>query len=474
MEDLRDYFNISLQELELSLLEVLRKSLGIALESCLKTIDNAILLRRDSKRFKVKEFVETTIETILGQQITINRRYYFDTKTGKYVFLLDKVLGLPEETQVSPALAECLLHQAALTPSYRAAADSIEQIMGKRVVSHETVRQVVKSAGKAMEEALKIEIQEANGKHRVRLVFIETDALHVPLQNDKKRSVPEYIATIHEGWKPRTPGSKDYALKKVVQIRARNASQLWEKVRDFIYSYYDVDENTMIIINGDRASWIRKGTEYLPNALYQVDRYHVKRDLRRIFADSKVLPKVEEALDSDDVTGATFLAELAQAKLKLTDPDKAEDCQRLLNDLSQIADATVDYRKRLEARGISVDGLRGLGAGESQMSCFARRVKGKRSWSREGLGAMMELLCWRNTGRLQKVTDNVIKFMRKIDFSLGSLKEIAEKAVRKVVRKNVYVPRAAGTPIAHVGRTSSGGMSNLMHRLNEGGMLSSC
>ncbi|MCK9223265.1 MAG: hypothetical protein M0Q40_11730 [Limnochordia bacterium] len=31
------------------------------------------------------------------------------------------------------------------------------------------------------------------------------------------------------------------------------------------------------------------------------------------------------------------------------------------------------------------------------MSRFARRVKGKRSWSREGLGAMMELLCWRNT-----------------------------------------------------------------------------
>jgi len=63
----------------------------------------------------------------------------------------------------------------------------------------------------------------------------------------------------------RTPDSKDYALKKMVQI--------WEKVRDLIYIYYDVDENTMIIINGDRASWFRKGTEYVPNALYQVDRY---------------------------------------------------------------------------------------------------------------------------------------------------------------------------------------------------------
>ncbi|MCK9222791.1 MAG: UPF0236 family protein [Limnochordia bacterium] len=153
----------------------------------------------------------------------------------------------------------------------------------------------------------------------------------------------------------------------------------------------------------------------------------MKRDLRRIFTDSKVLPKVEEALDSDDVTGATFLAELAQAKLELTDPDKAGDYQRLLNDLSQIADATVDYRKRLEARGISVDGLRGLGAVKPQIFCFARRVKGKRSWSRERLGAMMERLCWRNTERLQEVTDNVIKFMRKIDFNLGSLKEIAKK-----------------------------------------------
>jgi len=38
-------------------------------------------------------------------------------------------------------------------------------------------------------------------------------------------------------------------------------------------------------------------------------------------------------------------------------------------------DATVDYRKRLQARGVSVEDFRGLGAGER----YATRVKGKRS-----------------------------------------------------------------------------------------------
>jgi hypothetical protein len=469
LNELRYRIGISLQELEISLLQVLRKSLATALESCLNAIDDWIKEERNRDRYEIKERKATTIETILGEPVTFSRRYYLDKQTGKYVFLLDEVLGLPKETEVSPALAELILHQVALTPSYRAAAASLEKAMGKRVVSHETVRQIVKSAGLAMEEGANKENEEVVQKKRVGLLFLEVDALHVSLQRDKKRTVPEYVCTIHGGWKPRTPGSKDYKLKKIVQIRAQTSNDLWERVSSYLYSHYEIKKDTVIVINGDRASWIRRGIELFPNALYQADRYHVKRDLRRIFGgQSELCSRLEEALDSDDVTGATFLAELAESKLKLKDPEKATECQKLLNDLVEIADATVDYRKRLEARRIPVEGLRGLGAGESQMSYFASRVKGKRSWSRDGLAAMMELLSWRNTGRLRVVTENIVKFLRNADLSWNTVKELAQQATRRVLPKNVYVPPIAGVPMARAGRTSSGGLSNLFNRLNEG------
>lgn len=43
------------------------------------------------------------------------------------------------------------------------------------------------------------------------------------------------------------------------------------------------DADTPVVINGDRASWIHKGIGYLPNAIFQVDRFHLIWDINRIF-----------------------------------------------------------------------------------------------------------------------------------------------------------------------------------------------
>jgi len=45
----------------------------------------------------------------------------------------------------------------------------------------------------------------------------------------------------------------------------------------------------MVVINGDRAGWIRKGLEYFPRAMYQVDRFHLKRDLRTLLRGTQEL-----------------------------------------------------------------------------------------------------------------------------------------------------------------------------------------
>jgi len=465
MQEIRARIGFSLQELELCLLNSLRNAFRAAYTECVRLVDALIAESRDKRRFESKGFRTTTLETTLGE-VTITRRYYLDRETGKYVFLVDETLNLPEDTRVSPALAELVLHQAVLTPSYRAAAASLAEMLDKPVLSHETVRQIVKKAGLAMEAELAKDY-EAKEKRRVDVLFMEVDALHVALQRDKKRNVAEYICVIHEGWLRRTEGSKDYKLDKAMIIPAQDVDELWDRVSNFVHGHYDVRKETVIVINGDRASWIRKGKEYFPNALYQVDRYHLKRDLKRLFGDKPQLwHRVEQALESDDITGATFLAELARCQQALTDSEKVRNCQKLINDLVEVPDATVDYRKRLKARGVRVEGLRGLGASESQMSYFAHRVKGRRSWSRKGLAAMIQLLSSAYAGRLREATRNVAEFLQKAGICWRkTVKEAVEQTINKVTRRNAYIPPMASVPIAYAGRTSSGGMSNFFNRL---------
>ncbi len=57
----------------------------------------------------------------------------------------------------------------------------------------------------------------------------------------------------------------------------------------------------MVVINGDRASWIRAGVDYFPKAIYQVDRFHVKRDLRRLLCETGELGVCLGAFDRNDI-----------------------------------------------------------------------------------------------------------------------------------------------------------------------------
>lgn len=60
------------------------------------------------------------------------------------------------------------------------------------------------------------------GQRRIKHLFIEVDGLYASFQNDDKRGVKEFVATIHEGWQPRTPGSKDFSLANPHQFRSQN------------------------------------------------------------------------------------------------------------------------------------------------------------------------------------------------------------------------------------------------------------
>ena len=468
MDQLRSQLGFSLLELETALFGYMARQFAGLMAWALERIDDWLSNQRDSRRFRMRDKEPRTLQTLFGVDITFRRRRYVDRETGKTVYLLDEVLQLPSHRQVSPALASWALGQAVLANSYRGAARSLEALYGHQVVSHESVRQVVLAAGEGLEKEQAKRLEWPAGTRKVPVLFLEVDGLIVPLQREGgQRRVEEKLLTVHEGWAPRHPASGEYVLVNKRHFRTQ-ARDFWELASRFVYSLYDVDENTMVVINGDRAEWVRRGVKYFPKAIYQVDTFHLMRELREIFGHgSPVVQELAEARE-EDVTGAAFMAKLAEACAKLTDPKKRQRCRALLEDLKDMPEAVVDYRLRLRAQGIPTEGLRGVGAAESQVDTFADRVKHRgRSWSRRGLAAMMEVLCWRNTQRLDEVMKRVEAFLVRTQVSLEGLKRQTKQVLQCVVNEGVEVLRAH-VPITDAGRTRSGGLSHLMHRIISG------
>lgn len=459
----------SLSELEMDLWTMMREEFAKMLSSLLEKIDQAIFELRDPGRYASDGFVTRTMGTMFGQDVSFRRRRYRDCDTGKDVYLLDELLGIERESQVSPALTSLMLTQAATTNSYRKAAESIAGFLGFRAVSHETVRQTVIRVGKELERVSAEQRAEPQGNRKVRVLFVEADGMSVPLQKSKKRRVEEKIVTFHEGWQPRYAGSKDYKLKCLRQFRSHQAEDFWEEASRAVYSHYDVDENTVVVINGDRAHWIRKGVDYFPNAMYQVDRFHLLRDLKLWFGKhSKTYRRLVSALDSNDPTGIEFLGRLVKAVDKL-EGSKYKEALSLIEDLAGMPEAVVDYRIRLRAQGVSTQGFQGLGAAESQVKRFSDRIKGPRSWRPNGLSAMMELQRTRHEGIFYEIVSRLEQWITSESNPSLPVQDAVCSAVRSAAAKMANALNAK-VPIKNMGRTGSGGLSHFFHRLNESGM----
>jgi hypothetical protein len=117
MEQIRQKLGISFQDLEWALKQEYDRGFAQSVKEALEILDEWILQNRDRSRYKAVDRRERTVQTVIGVAVTFKRRYYLDVETGQYVFLLDELLGLPKEKQISPALAEALCAKIGETPS---------------------------------------------------------------------------------------------------------------------------------------------------------------------------------------------------------------------------------------------------------------------------------------------------------------------------------------------------------------------
>ena len=460
---------ISFMDVELVVFQKLRQAFVEVMESVLVGLDEMVFGNRDRERYVVKDRRSGCIASLMGD-IEYKRRYYLDKDAGEYVFLLDELLEI-EAGRASPGLAMAAVLQAVTGPSYRAARDNLKRFYGHQVASHEWIRQMVLDTWEQIKSEEEKRRAKAEGARKVDILFVEADGYWCSMQREKRRKREVRMAVSHEGWAPRSPGSKEYELCYKSHFLDLDSSDFWDDASRHLMSRYDLGEDTVVVINGDRASWIRAGVGYFPRALYQVDRFHIKRDIRRLLHNTRELATCLDAFDRSDIDGLIDSLAAARERAKATSGDvrRIIEIDDLMRSVMEMPRAYVDYRIRLREMGYDTAGMRGMGAAESNVDRFSNRLKKRgQSWGLEGLKAMANSLIKHFEGKLERYAKHVgrVHALLQDHYDADKISDIADQVVGEVEKS-----MQGNVPIMRSGRTRSGGLSRLFNNIVDQGLI---
>lgn len=462
MIEIRGQSIMSFAELEHVLWESLKNTFLEAVQTALEALDRALMEQRDTSRYLYHDLRPRQVGTRIGV-IQIKRRYYWDLEEKRWVALLDEALGLEAYQRVGTALRQEAVVAAVSGRSYRGAQAELER-HGELVVSHEAIRRWTLRTGEALARQAEAEIRAPAGKRRPPVLIVETDGFWLSVQGAGKRE--ERIVVSHEGWRPRTPGSRDLALVHRRDCIGLGPAEFWDRVSACLETKYDLSE-TWVVINGDRAKWIRQGVEWFPRALYQFDRFHLLRDLRRALrGDEEALRAAQKAVEDNDPQRLLEVLATAEKTGKL----KAEQ-RRLLRGLDQdiaaMPEAVKDYRVRLRELGVAVEDYHGIGAAEGAVARYSARLRRGRSWSESGLGVMLRALAASFAGTLGAAVQTVERWAG-LEPEVSQVRERAKHRALEAVAAKLDGVKHGHFPALEAGRTRSGGLARFFRQVIDG------
>jgi glycosyltransferase involved in cell wall biosynthesis len=435
---------ITMKELEQITYRALQESFSQVMAQILVEFDEAIAEGRDKKRFELKDKRTLSFESVYGH-VELKRNYYKDRETRAYVYLLDQYLAFDGAKGMSPVVQDMAIELAVTGVSYRQASRALEKLLGYPVISHEGIRQQLLNTEVVSGEPVPLE-QE--------VLFVEVDGLYTKSQEKKKKGREIKIAGVHQGWE--VNGKRTKLLEKRHYVH-EGSLPFWEEFEQYLMDTYEYDPTKHhLVINGDGAKWISACRDYFQhNATFVIDRFHIARDIQRIFRDHPRYRAIRKKLADYDAEG--FMVELNSAVGTIGHEKKEERLEELIAQLSQYPEALGDYREKLKGKGIDTEKFRPMGSAEGTMSVFAKRLKHGRSWSEKGLDKFIDVMVALKDkleiktlqGRLKQVLEIQESKKKKQEekppkYFVEKLKDSAAEAARNNV---AYLRQSLGRPI---------------------------
>ncbi len=345
----------------------------------LKSIDKRILLER-SRELKVHDTFKRRRVTRFGM-IPVWRRLYQD-KDGSYHYLLDEHLNWQPYKLSTPSLREALLEMSTQT-SFEKASKTMEKLTAG-VLSSSTIHRMLQEVS---ETAIDVEKQEWEycfnegklpnpGVQETPLLYTEADGVNVHLQREGDQKRYELKSAIaYEGWE--LIGDERYSLvNKRVYSHSDSHIPFWDGASLQWHKHWDMSCVELIVLGGDDANWINRGSVELPYCFRQLDGFHLARSCRRGWKNG------------DDMYAA-IRSGRARFTLGQLEERKGKTAQKERKHVLKCLDRGTDWRKQVEGTPYSFlvsDQSRGLGTMESnEDKLFADRMKKRGiSWTISG------------------------------------------------------------------------------------------
>ena len=356
-----------------------------------------------ARSMEVEGFCERTLMSRFGE-VTVRRRLYQDAN-GKYHFLVDEHLSWRPKQEATPSLTAALVDSATKL-SYRKASMEAEKYSAG-VLSSTTIHRLLQKVTQDATQGERAEWQDCfdygrlppPGKRKVPVLYVEADGVSVRLQREGKQKRCELKNAIaYEGWERLPQRDERYrTVNKVVYCHGGDSQRygvpFWEGASLAWHKEWDLGSVELIVLGGDDAEWIDKGTEELPNVIRQLSGFHLSRSCRRGWKQGKDIYATIRS-------GAIWIGEAEEREGKTAQGSRKYVIERLKKG--------VDWRKKAESLGVEIpEGARGLGAIEgNEGNLFADRMKDRgMSWTISGAHHMGKAIELAHNGDLRQWCD---------------------------------------------------------------------
>lgn len=421
----------------------------------LESYDKELAEGRDKKIYRDKGTRATSIKTVYGEVSYSRRVYRTETEEGQveYIYLLDQAMQMDKIGLISTNLAEKIALTITESP-YRVTADIINETCGQ-YISPQGVWNLVQRLGERIDEEETYAVQQMNadqaeGSKAIPVLFEEMDGvwLHMQDEHHKKMKKQEMkVFTMYEGWDAeKEKENRSTLVGKTMLAGMEDSNTFHEKREACIRQKYDADEIGQRILNGDGGSWIKE--PYDPEAVFQLDRYHIYQEILRKIKDRKAQKEIRELFDAEKIGEMLEYIEVYATSVESPDEKDKESkhARELLQYLKNNKRGLLPYDKQ----GIKIpepsEGIvyKQMGVQESQnCTVITMRMKHRRMrWSKAGANNLAKALYRKENKELintiERYTDGFIFTMQ-----MREVIEIlsAAKAPAKDGKGNPYAER---------------------------------
>lgn len=411
----------------------------------LEDYDRELQDSRDKKKYRDKGCRTTTIKTIYGD-VTYARHVYqtADEEGHKaFVYLLDEAVKMDKIGLISTNLAEKIASCVTENP-YRVTADIISSTSGQKI-SHGGAWKLVQKLGERVTEEEELQVKQMNadeavGTRRIKMLFEEMDGVWLRLQGKDHKSIAKQemkVATIYEGWEKDDRTGSRLCGKRVI-AGMEKSNEFHEKREAQIRSIYNADEIEYRILNGDGGSWIKD--PYEPDTVFQLDRFHIRQEIKRKLSHDKEAAKaVEELFEAERMDE---MLEYIQTYADSVDTDDEKDtrskkARELYQYLNNNKEGLMPYQKRGIRLPDPPEGMRygNMGVQENQnCTVITMRMKGNRKrWSVSGANNMAKLLYRKEN---KELAETVNRYAEALIFNIRMTEIITTLSAAKVPKKD--------------------------------------